>query len=58
MLTSPTICEGEGTELREHSELELCPSAADSLELKFGTEFFLVSLLLPDELEEQEDAAD
>lgn len=53
-----SIGEGENTKLRESSELKLCPSAADSLELTAGTEFFLVSLLLPDELEEQEDAAE
>lgn len=53
-----SIGEGESTKLRESSELELCPSAADSLELKVGTEFFLLSLLLPDELEEQRDAAE
>lgn len=58
-MTSLTTGEGEGmifslaTKVRESSELELCPSAADSFELRVGTEFLLASLVLP---EEEEDA--
>ena len=43
------------TRFRESSELELCPSAAESLELQVRTEFLPVSLL-PLEEEEEEDA--
>lgn len=42
------------TRFRESSELELCPSAADSLELEAGTEFFLASFLLLKEREEED----
>ncbi len=58
-MTRLTIRGGEGTffslatKVRESSALELCPSAADSFELRVGTEFLLVSLVLP---EEEEDA--
>lgn len=40
------------TRFRESSDLELCPSAADSFEHKDGIEFLLVCLLE----EEEEDA--
>lgn len=43
-------------EAREASEPELCPSAGESFELSFGTEFLLVSLVLLEE--EEEDAAE
>lgn len=42
-------------EVRESSELELCPSAADSFELWAGTEFILVSLVLLEDVEEDAD---
>lgn len=42
------------TRFRESSELELCPSAAESFELKVGTEFLLVSLSLLEEVEEED----
>lgn len=60
-MTSLTTGEGMtfplDTELRESSELERCPSAADSLEVRVGTEFLLVSFVLEEE-EEEEDADD
>lgn len=58
-MTSLTSGEGESvifslvTKVSEFSELELCPSAADSLELRIGTEFLLVSLVLLEEEEEE-----
>lgn len=43
------------TKVRDSSELELCPSAADSFEFKVSSEFLLVSVV---PLEEEEEEAD
>lgn len=46
------------TELTESSELERRPSAADSFEVRVGTEFLLVSFVLLEEEEEDADEGD
>lgn len=43
------------TSFRESSELELCPSAADSFEHEDGAEFLLLILLQEVEEEEEEE---